>query len=129
MPDKREWLLHESINKELLNEIKSDFTLYGASHLNLMNSSKALLTALTSSNVANEVIRRRNQGDLTRQSMSQITGILQDEDIIFSPTNTLQATITATYGEAQIQTAFIVEVSPYATGNIPPFNIIQTTGG
>ncbi|WP_281556602.1 type II secretion system protein GspK [Thalassomonas sp. RHCl1] len=129
MPDLREWLHQQTLSDEQFESIKDDFSLAGVGHLNLLNSSFELLAALTSVGVAREIIQRREAGELNRQVMTQITGLVQDEDIFYAPSNKQQITITAQYGEARIRQKFMVELSPYYESGNTPYNIMQNQGG
>ncbi|WDE03950.1 general secretion pathway protein GspK [Thalassomonas viridans] len=129
MPDLREWLHQQTLSDEQFESIKGDFSLAGVGHVNLLNSSFHLLAALTNADLAREIVQRREAGELDRQTMTQITGLVQDEDIFYAPSNKQQITITAKYGEAEITQKVLVELSPYYQSGNAPYNIMQNQGG
>ncbi|MFT7008489.1 MAG: general secretion pathway protein K [Colwellia sp.] len=128
MADIREWLLQGTLSEQQFENIREDFSIAGAGHLNLMNSPKSLLTALTNESIADEVVRLRNNNSLNRQLMSRVTGILQDEDIIFAVSNKQRISITVAYGEAEVNKQIQIELDPYSTRDNKAYYITQSEG-
>ena len=129
MPDVREWLMQQTLTAEQLKQVSGDFSLYGSSHLNLMTSSKNLLTALTGEAVANELVNLRANGDLTTAQMTQYSGLSNTMEIFLSPSHTLQLLLTSRYHQAQVKQRLIIKFNPYANKFQLPYNIMQTSGG
>jgi len=128
MPDIRELLLHKTMSTEQLQRVKSNFTLYGIGHLNLMTSPKALLVALSSDSIADEIILNRQQQNMNPLQVVQMMGLPADSEVYFSPSPTVAITITAHYGSAIIKQQLMVKFTPNSQGDFPPYNIMQTKG-
>jgi type II secretory pathway component PulK len=129
MPDIREWLLLESMNTVLFDKLRKNFTLYGTSHLNLMNSPLPLLKALAGNEKALKIVSLREGNSLSKSLIYNILGTTDYDEVFYSPSNTLAITILINYGEAQVKQALIIEFSPYANGSNFPYNIMQKKGG
>ncbi|TMP45685.1 hypothetical protein CWB96_10905 [Pseudoalteromonas citrea] len=129
MPDKREWMLVESMTQDLFDNISEDFSIFGASHMNLMTSSKMVIMALSNESVAEQVVQLRNAGRLSRKELSGLMQLNEDSDFFFAPTNILQLTVVASYGDSEVIKSYIVELFPYSRGTQSPYNIIKNMGG
>ena len=129
MPDIREWLLQNVMTQEQLLLIEPDFTLYGTSHINLMTSPYTILASLLNEAVAAEVINLRDNGELTKVKMTNLSSSLAELDVFLSPATSLSITLKTNYNEAQAKQKLFIKFNPYSTGEQLPYNILQTIGG
>jgi general secretion pathway protein K len=129
MADIREWLLHKTIEAHTLSAIQANFSLYGASYLNLMTSPEYLLAALTDDATARELVTLRAQEQLTAREITQAVNQSQQMDIFLTPGNNIALTLDVRFGEARVRQKTMINFNPYVVNNKSPVNILQSSGG
>lgn len=87
------------------------FSIEFVSDFNPLNAPKLVLSALLNDNsVVNEVIKMRENGQLTPLNFYHLTGIDEDEFISFSPGKSFKVTLTSGDNNSVVRHQFIVKV-------------------
>lgn len=91
---------------------------------NPMTASLKLISALSSPEAALRVDELRRSKGLTRAKFIEATGIIEDDDMRFYPSNVLAITYQVTINNAVVTKQQIVALSPYAQNVLSPLNIL-----
>lgn len=128
VPDVHDFSFVENMPANVFQLLISNTSLYGKGFFNPMNSSKELLTAITSVAIAEQIIQLRAQKSLTPEQFSQLTGITENDKVILYPSNILAIELIANHGESTVNKKIIVELTPYANEFQLPINILSNSG-
>jgi len=128
VPDVHDFRFIKNIPENLFQLLVKNTSLYGKGFFNPMNSPKELLTAITSSTIAEQVIQLREQKTLTPEQFSQLTGITENDQIILYPSNRLAIEIIARQGISTVKKNITLELTPYANAYQLPINILSNSG-
>jgi len=96
--------------------------LFIVGNFNPLVASKELISSLSSPEAANEIILLRKNKQLTPFLFKNITGIIEEEDMTFYPSNTLYIKLIAKVNQTTLTKEMVMSYSPNAKFNIPPFN-------
>lgn len=113
----------KEIPPRLLPILLDNLTIYRRGNFNPMNASVELIAALSSQSVAEQVNTLRVNNQLTKQQFIELTGITQDDDIYFYPSNYLTIEIISQIGDSIAKKILTIKVQPNAGNNISPINI------
>ncbi len=91
---------------------------------NPMTASLEFIAALSSPDAAMRVEKLRHAKLLTRSSFIEATGITEDDDMRFYPSNVLAITYQATINDAVVTKNQVLSLAPYAQKVINPINIL-----
>jgi general secretion pathway protein K len=128
VPDLHDFSFVNNMTAELFEGLLKNTTLYGQGFFNPMNSSKALLSAITNVQIAEQVIQLREQGQLTNVQFSQLTGIVESDKILLYPSNILAIELEGKSGISVVRKQTIIELNPYADEYNTPINILSSRG-
>ncbi len=128
IPDVHDFSFIKKITPELLELLLKTTTIYRQGPFNPTNVPTELLYALTNENVAKQVILLRENGQLTKTNFSQLTGIVEDDDTFFYPSNFLSIKLTSKVGESKVQKEMTIQVIPYAKADQSPINFFSNRG-
>ncbi|MGL1957060.1 MAG: type II secretion system protein GspK [Colwellia sp.] len=128
VPDVHDFSYIENIPVNLFQILVKNTTLYGKGFFNPMNSSKELLSAITSVTIAEQVMQLREQKKLTPGQFSQLTGITENDKVILYPSNILAIELIGSQGISTVKKKIIVELNPYANEFQVPINILSSSG-
>jgi general secretion pathway protein K len=93
--------LLKGFDPEILNILKDDLLYWRTGHINFMTMSKEMLQALLpDDNMGKTIVDSRDQWTLTSAIFSQLTGILDSEDMLFFPRGWIKIEINAAEGNA-----------------------------
>jgi general secretion pathway protein K len=113
----------EAIPPRLMPVLLANLTIYHRGNFNPMNASVELLSALTSPALAEQVKVLRSSKQLTKQNFTELTGIKEDEEIYFYPSNYLSVKLISKVGDSVAHKTMIIKVQPNAGNNISPINM------
>jgi len=128
VPDLHDFSFVNNMTAELFHGLLNNTTLYGKGFFNPMNSSRALLTAITNVQIAQQVIQLREQGQLTPIQFSQLTGIVESDKVLLYPSNILAIGLEGKSGISVVRKQKIIELNPYADQYDTPINILSSSG-
>jgi general secretion pathway protein K len=128
VPDLHDFSFVNNMTAELLQGLLKNTTLYGKGIFNPMNSSRALLTAITNAQIAQQVIQLREQGQLSPIQFSQLTGIVESDKVLMYPSNILAIDLEGKSGISVVRKQKIIELNPYADQYDTPINILSSSG-
>lgn len=103
-------------------------TIYKSGAFSPINAPAELLYALTSKSAVKQVLTLRGLNRLTAKQFSDITGIVEDDNIYFYTSNYLMIDLTSMVGEAKANKQVIIHLQPYAEGASKPFNLFISRG-
>ncbi|WP_181902151.1 general secretion pathway protein GspK [Thalassotalea euphylliae] len=126
--DTREILLLKNMSIERFEQVESDFTLFGASYINLMTSPETVLTALSNQLIAEEIVKLRLSPPSRTSAVRNMMGLSSDIDVYFTPNKVVKISISSTMNDVELNQTLMVKFSPYSTGNVKPFTIKQRSG-
>jgi len=128
IPDLHDFSFVKGINAELLGTLVANTTLYGRGFFNPMNATKALLAAITNTEIAEQIIMLRETKQLNNSQFSQLTGIVESEKVLFYPSNILAITLKGQVGTSSTIKNIIIELNPYAKEYQQPINTLSNRG-
>jgi len=124
VPDLHDFKFVEGITPELERVLLNNTTIYRMGSFNPTNAPKYLLKAITNSDVAEKITELRNNNKLTKQNFTQITGIIEDDDVFFFPSNYFNIKLKSRVGDSIVEKKLTVDLQSYASGNKSPVNIL-----
>lgn len=93
--------LLKGFDPEILNILKNDLIYWLPGHINCMTMSKEMLQALLpDATLVKNIVDSRDQWTLTSSVFKQLTGIQENEDVLFLPRGWIKIEINATEGNA-----------------------------
>ncbi|MCJ8296947.1 MAG: type II secretion system protein GspK [Colwellia sp.] len=117
-------LVHiKAIPPRLLPILKENLTIYRRGNFNPRNASIELIAALSSKSIAEQVNTLRVNKQLTKRNFIELTGIREDDEIYFYPSNYLAIDIFSQVGKSIATKVMTIKVQPNAGNNISPINI------
>ncbi|SFC52403.1 type II secretion system protein GspK [Pseudoalteromonas denitrificans] len=128
VPDVHDFKNINKMTLELLNILINNTTLYRKSTFNPTNSSFELLRALTSNTIAKQVIDLRDNNQLSKNTFSELTGLYEDDRMIFYPSNFVSIKLNSKVGDSSVLKDITIEVTPYAKGANSPINLFSNRG-
>lgn len=108
--------------------IINNTTIYQTGTYSPINAPPDILNALTNYNAVQQVVSLRKKGVLSNEQFSQITGIVETDDMYFYISNYLKIDLTAKVGESMANKTMFIHIKPYAQGNDKPINIFISRG-
>tara|TARA_R110002167_G_scaffold366448_1_gene597399 strand:- start:21881 stop:22777 length:897 start_codon:yes stop_codon:yes gene_type:complete len=126
IPDIHDLFFIKSMTPELLSKLIKVSTIHRKGSFNPMNSPIELLAALTNERIAKQVIELREAGQLTKRSFTQLTGINEDDNTFFYPSNFLKITLISKIGESRVYKSITIQLLPYAKNNQRPINVLSS---
>jgi hypothetical protein len=90
-----------------------------------MLSSPEFLSALGNTEAANQIIAMRNNNKLSPKLFKMISGIPQNENFIFYPSNTLSISYNANVNNVSLSKTVVVQFLPNAKKGMKPYNILS----
>jgi len=128
IPDVHDFSFIKKITPELLELLINTTTIYRQGSFNPTNAPTEILHALTNESAAKQVILLRESGQLTKRNFSQLTGIVEDDDTFFYPSNFLSIKLTSKIGESKVHKEMTIQVRPYAKADKSPINFFSNRG-
>lgn len=120
-------LIHiKNISPKLYKVLQNNMSIYLTGYYNPMNSPLNLLQALSGNDIAQEITKLRDSGELTKRKFKELTGLIENDDMFFHPSNNIAITLTSTVGESVVEKKIIVKISPYAVLDVSPVAIMYT---
>ena len=127
-PDLHDSKFVQRISEKLHQSLLKNTTLNSKGFFNPMNSPKQLLTAITTPEIAEQIIELRVNNQLSNKQFSQLTGIVESDKILFYPSNLLSIEFEGRVGTSKVYKKIILELNPYADSFQTPINIFSTHG-
>jgi len=118
----------EAISPELQKVLINNSTIYSKGSFNPTNSPLELLIALSNAATALKVIELRETKQLTKRKFTQLTGIRENDDTFFYPSNYVSITLSSRVGDSVIKKIITIHINPYAQAEKLPINILSTLG-
>jgi len=118
----------EVISPELQKVLINNSTIYSKGSFNPTNSPLELLIALSNAAIARQVIELRETKQLTKRKFTQLTGIRENDDTFFYPSNYVSITLSSRIGDSVIKKIITIHISPYAQAEKLPINVLSTHG-
>jgi len=128
VPDVHDFKFIKAMTPELHQVLIENTTIYKKGVFNPANSPFTLLSALTNTNIAEQIIALRNKNQLTKRIFSEISGINEGEGVYFYPSNFFAIKLSSEVGETKVLKNIILEISPYAQGKTKPINLFYNRG-
>jgi len=128
VPNVHDFLFVNKVTPEILKLLIKNSTIHKNRAYNPMNSPKILLAAITSKQVAEQVVVLRESKQLTKAQFIELTGINETDRITFYDSNNLAIDLTATVGESKVNKKIIIRLAPYATAGKRPIDILSNRG-
>lgn len=128
VPSLHDFNFINNISPPLFQSLLLNTTIYKKGIFNPMNSSAELLAAITSPNIAKQVVTLRENKQLTSSIFTQLTGITENVKIIMYPSNIVAIDIEGKVGNSIVNKQIIIELKPYANAYQRPFNIVSKRG-
>jgi general secretion pathway protein K len=125
LPDLHDFNFIPGITPSLKELLVQNTTVLGKGFFNPMNAPKALLTAITNVEIAQQVMQLRASQQLTNLQFSQLTGIVENDKIILYPSNMLEIKLTGQVGFSVVQKSILIELTPYANEYQSPITIFS----
>lgn len=107
-----------SMTQDLFQKIAPYLTVYPVRYLNYMAMPESLLSVYVEKSTLEKLRVRRNKGDIDRLEFSQLTGLQQDEDVMFFTSPGLMVSFTAQHKHAKLSRSITITVAPYANNPI-----------
>lgn len=128
VPDVHDFKFVRGIKPELYDTLFNNTTTFRRGIFNPVNAPQQLLAAITSKDIAAQVVKLRNNNQLTNRLFSQITGIEEDDSTIFYPSNFMAIEFESNVGQSMVKKNMTIQIMPYASGNNSPINILSNHG-
>jgi general secretion pathway protein K len=128
IPDVHDFKFVRGVAPELYDALFNNTTIFRLGIFNPMNAPQQLLAAITSRDIAAQVIKLRNNNQLTNRLFSQITGIQENDSTIFYPSNFMAIEFESSVGQSMVKKSMTIQIMPYASGNNSPLNILSNHG-
>ncbi len=117
-----EHILPLSLNEKKL--IYHNTGIFYVGDFNPMNASLALISSLSSFDVANQYISLRKRQPVSVSQFKELTGISQEDTMRYYPSSSLAITYTATINQTKLTKEWVILLSPYAKNGSIPYNIL-----
>lgn len=118
----------KAISPQLQQVLINNGTIYRKGSFNPTNSPAEVLFALLNTETAQQVMELRTVNQLTKRKFTQLTGIRENDEIFFYPSNYVSITLTSKVGISVVEKIIIIHISPYAKADKRPINILSTRG-
>jgi len=128
VPDIHDFIFVKDVTAKLHQALIKNTTLYSKGFFNPMYAPKELLSAITSKEIAEQIIQLREHNQLTNSQFSQLTGIFESDNITFYPSNILSIDLEGQVGISVVRKNIIIELNPYANEYQSPINIFSNRG-
>jgi len=116
------------ISPQALELLLKTTTIYRQGSFNPLTAPVEILTAITDKNISDQIVKLRESGELSKTNFKQLTGIVEDDDTFFYPSNILSITLFSTVGESNVKKERVIQLAPYASDDNLPINILSTRG-
>ncbi|GAA5142096.1 hypothetical protein [Thalassotalea piscium] len=113
---------------EIYKVLQNNMSIYQSGYYNPMNSPIELLSVLTDEAMAQHIVSLRDEGKLNKKNFSELTGLVEDEQMFFYPSNNIAIKMKSTVGESSVEKEIVVFLSSYATLDTPPVLIMYVRG-
>lgn len=120
------WIL--GIDENLHHILLKNSTINRQGSYSPVNSPTELLYAITNDNAAQQIIKLRSSGQLSKRNFTEITGIVEDDDVFFYTSNFLAITLNSKVGDSVVHKEISIKLEPYAKANTQPINILSNSG-
>ena len=128
VPNKHDFSTVKGLSPELYQALLLNSTIHRRGPYSPVNSPAALLYAISSDDIAQQVIVLRDAGQLNKNKFTELTGITEDDNVYFYTSNALSISLTSKIGESRAHKKIVVQLMPYATANQQPINILSNRG-
>jgi general secretion pathway protein K len=128
VPDKHDFSTLNGLTPALYQALLQNSTIHRRGPYSPVNSPAALLSAISSNDMAQQVIVLRDSGQLNKNKFTELTDIKEDDNIYFYTSNVLAITLTSKIGESRAQKKIVVQLMPYATADQQPISILSNRG-
>jgi len=128
VPDLHDFSFVPKITADLQQSLLKNTTLYSKGFFNAMDAPEELLAAITSVEQAKQIVQLREAGQLSNVQFSQLSGIVENEKVLFYPSNILAIEFEGKVGMSVVRKQITVELTPYANQYQTPINIFSNRG-
>lgn len=118
----------KAITPEIQQVLINNGTIYRKGSFNPTNSPAEILLALLNTETAQQVIELRTANQLTKIKFTQLTGIRENDETFFYPSNYISIALTSKVGVSVVEKTITIHISPYAKADKRPINILSTYG-
>lgn len=112
----------------LFTLLQNNMTIYREGYYNPMNSPRESLEMFVSKDVVEQIVQLRKSKQLSKRSFSQLSGLNEDEDQFFYPSNNIAIELTSKVGESIVKHKIVVQIKPYAVLDVAPVSIPYIRG-
>ena len=116
----------DAIPLELQQILINNSTIYRKGSFNPTNSPAELLFALLNTETAQQVIELREAKQLTKRKFTQLTGIKENDETFFYPSNYVSITLISKMGISVVKKIIVIHINAYAKADKRPINILST---
>ncbi len=125
IPDLTDFSHIPGIDADVYQLLKQIMTIHYAGRFNPMTAPEPILRTLISEGALLQIKTLRDSGQLSKQEFSAISGITEEEDIWFTPSNFIKMSITSKVGKISLRQTWFIALNPYAS-KTSPINFIET---
>lgn len=118
----------EAISPELQQVLIKNSTIYRKGPFNPTNSPEEILFSLLNTQTALQVMELREANQLTKRKFTQLTGIRENDEIFFYPSNYVSITLISKVGISVVKKIITIHINAYAKAEVRPINILSTRG-
>lgn len=117
-----------NVTPAVVEFFEKNATIYKKGPFSPMNAPIELLEVLTSKTVAEQVSMLRINNQLTADVFSDLTGIIETDNVFFYTSSYMLIKLTSKVGTAEVSKSFNVHIQPYAENKQTPINIYVVRG-
>jgi general secretion pathway protein K len=117
-----------AIPSKLFTLLQNNMTIYRVGYYNPMYSPVELLQVFMNEETAKQIVQLRKSKQLTKSSFSQLSGIKEEGDIFFYPSDNIAIEMTSEIGESMVKKKIVVHIKPYAKLDSTPVSIPYSRG-
>ncbi|MFD2168189.1 general secretion pathway protein GspK [Thalassotalea euphylliae] len=125
LPNVEELTKISGIPEHLHSLLADNLTVYGTNSFNPMNASRELLSAIATPFITEQILALRNDGMLTKELFTELTGIRESDSTYFTPTSYFEITLESRVGDALLVKKIYLQINPLATKKTP-INLLRT---
>jgi general secretion pathway protein K len=125
IPDLTDFSHIPGIDADVYQLLQQIMTIHYAGRFNPMTAPEPILRSLINEPAFLQVKALRDNAQLSKQEFSAITGLNEEEDIWFTPSNYIKMSITSNVDSISITQTWLIALNPYATRS-NPINYIET---
>jgi general secretion pathway protein K len=128
VPSLYDFIHVQGVSDELLQLLLANTSINRRGYFNPMTAPNDLLSSVVDGDIVNKVIALRDNGLLTKAIFSELTGIVQDNDIFFYPSNYLSIKLVSKVNESIVSKEIYVHISAYAKSTKSPIVYYSSRG-